>query len=681
MMQLPSVPISTDYVKFDGGLDLRSPVLSIKPGMALAAMNYEPGIDGGYPRIDGFERFDGRPSPSDAVYHYAAYTLTGAVAVGNTITGVTSAATGVVIEVGTGYLTFTKLVGTFVSGETINVAAAPQGTLTASPILIGHRTGYDDAVALNLAADVYQADILKVNGAARPIRGVHIFKGVLYAFQDNAGGTAGEMFKSAAGGWTTVALGRELAFTSGGTTPIAEGNTITGATSAATATVTRVVVLTGSWAGGDAAGWLTFASQTGTFQAENLNVGAAMNVATIAGNASAITLAPLGAYKCLNHNFFGSTDTQRMYGCNGVNRAFEFDGTVFVPINTGMTLDKPFNIAAYKKQLFLSFFGSSQNSGIGTPYVWSVVTGAAEIGVGDTITGYAPNPRALLIFSRNRADQLTGSSVADYVLDTLSETAGAIANTVQIVGSTFGLDDQGIRQISRTQNFGNFDESNVSERIQSLVDAMRSKVVASGVYRARGQYRLYGSDGSGIIMTVKNDTVVGFTEFQYPVNPTCVCTGEDSTGKDVVFFGADNGYVYQADKGSSFDGEDIEAYLRMPYNNVRSPRVIKRYRKAVLEMSSVGYTSIRFQPEFSYGDADISPHRLQTVTGQGTGGYWDVDTWGEFFYDARSVNSPEFDITGSGLNMSLIFYSKSDIDLGHNLQGVLVHFTQRRLAR
>ena len=690
-MKLPQVPINTSYVKFGGGLDLISPVLSINPGMALSAMNYEPGVHGGYQRIDGFERFDGRPSPSAAVYYHVSYTLTGTVAVGNTITGVTSGATGYVTAVDTGALAFTKLTGTFVSGETINVAAAPQGTLTSVPALGGYRTGYDDAFALNAAADVYRADILKVNGAARQIRGGHIYKGVNYVFQDNAAGTAGEMYKSTASGWSLVALGRELAFTSGGTFVIAEGQVITGETSAATATITRVSLESGTFAAGTAAGHLIFASQTGTFQAETIKVGANLNVANIAADSVAITLSPLGAYKCVNHNFTGSTDTQRMYGCNGVDRAFEFDGTVFVPLNTGMTVDKPTNVAVYKNQLFLSFYGSSQSSSVFGPYQWSAVIGGAEIAVGDTITGYAATAKAVIIFSRNQAHQLTGNTSVDFVLDTLSETAGAITNTIQTIGSTYSLDDQGIRQITRTQNYGNFEESNISERVQRLIDAIRSKAVASSVYRTRSQYRLYGSDGSGIIMTVQGDAmsqsayapspIVGFTEFKYPVNPTCAWQGEDSTGKDVVFFGADNGYVYQADKGSSFDGADIEAYLRLPFNNTKSPRTIKRYRKAVLEMSSTAYTSIRFQPEFSYGDPAIAGHMIQTVTGQGTGGYWDVSNWDEFFYDSRTINSPEFDIAGSGINMALIFYSKSDIDLGHKLEGVIIHHTPRRISR
>lgn len=680
-MKIPSIPVDTSYVKFVGGLDLISPVLSINPGMSLAAMNYEPGIEGGYTRIDGYERYDGNVSPSAAVYYYLSYSLTGAIANGDTIAGVTSGATAHVFSVGDGYLLITKMTGTFVASESISVSGTPQGSLTGLPILGGQRSAYDDAVAANAAAGVYRNDIQKVNGAARPIRGGHLYKGVNYVFQDNAAGTAGEMYKSTSSGWTLVALGREMSFTSGGTFVIQEGHIITGETSAATATITRVVLESGSWAAGDAVGRLIFASQTGVFQAETIKVGASLNVATIAGNSSAITLSPLGTYKCVTNNFTGSTDTARMYGCNGVDRAFEFDGTVFVPISTGMTTDRPVNIAVYKKQLILSFFGSSQNSSVGNPYQWSAVTGAADIGIGDTITNYAVTKRALLIFSRNRADQLTGNTAADFVLDPLSETAGAISNTVQNIGATYGLDDQGIRQISASQNYGNFDEGNVSERIQPLIDVIRSKAVASSVYRARGQYRLYGSDGCGIIMTVKGDKVVGFTEFKYPVNVTCAWFGEDTSGKDVVFFGADNGYVYQGDKGSSFDGEEIESYLRMPFNSTNSPRQIKRYRKAVLEMSSVGYTSIRFQPEFSYGDSDISAHAVQTASGEGTGGYWDVSNWNEFYWDSKTVNSPEFDITGSGLNMAMVLYSKSAIDLGHKLQGVLINFTLRRLAR
>lgn len=77
---------------------------------------------------------------------------------------------------------------------------------------------------------------------------------------------------------------RRLPFTSGGVTAIAVGNTITGATSAATAKIMSVELSSGTWAAGTAAGEFIIEGQVGTFASENLNVGASTNLATIAAN-------------------------------------------------------------------------------------------------------------------------------------------------------------------------------------------------------------------------------------------------------------------------------------------------------------------------------------------------------------------------------------------------------------
>jgi hypothetical protein len=61
-----------------------------------------------------------------------------------------------------------------------------------------------------------------------------------------------------------------LAFTSGSVEP-SQGDTISGATSGATATVVSVEVASGSFGGGDAAGNLWIKDQSGTFQSENLD--------------------------------------------------------------------------------------------------------------------------------------------------------------------------------------------------------------------------------------------------------------------------------------------------------------------------------------------------------------------------------------------------------------------------
>jgi hypothetical protein len=87
-------------------------------------------------------------------------------------------------------------------------------------------------------------------------------------------------------------------FSSGGTTEIAEGNTITGATSGATGMVEEVLLSSGSWAGGDAAGFFVVSNVVGTFGSENVKLPGGSNDATVTANVihnTAIAAAVAGA--------------------------------------------------------------------------------------------------------------------------------------------------------------------------------------------------------------------------------------------------------------------------------------------------------------------------------------------------------------------------------------------------
>ncbi len=682
-MKIPRVPVKSEYTRFVGGLDLESPALAISPGALLKGMNYVVRSEGGYARVDGYERYSGQASPSAAAYYYAPYTaVAGGPAVGDTITGVSSGSTGVVITVGSGYINYTKQSAAFTASESFTVSAITKGTFTSAQSINGEPTALLHATALNLAADKYRADIAAPSGT-NAVRGLALLAGVLYAFVDNSVGTTGEIYKATASGWTNVPLFSEISFGTG-TAAISEGQTITQTVSGATALVKRVVVESGTWAGGDAAGRLIIGTITGTFNAVNVLQVAAVTKATATSLATAITIIVGGRYETVVSNFTGSTATRRIYGCDGKNHGFEFDGVVYVPIHTGMTTDTPEYVSVFKQQLFFSFHGSSQNSAPGDPYSWSAVLGAAEIAVGEDITAYTVEAETLLVSSRNSTNQLSGENAETFGLDPLDAEIGAIPRTNQSVGKVYCLDDRGIIQITRSQEFGNFTLGTVSRKIQKVIDAMRSVVVASSVYRAKNQYRLYGSDGTGVCMTVgvgQNGLEYYFTEFLYPNPVSCTVSGEDSTGKDVVFFGSTNGEVYQADKGSSFDGEEIEAYIWLPFNHSKSPETLKSYRKATIEMTSTGYSSLRINPEFSYGDPGIQSHLTEIQEILGVGGYWDLSNWNEFYYDTRVVSSPSMSLSADGTNISLIIYSKSDIDLGHKLDGVILQFTPRRLVR
>ena len=118
-----------------------------------------------------------------------------------------------------------------------------------------------------------------------------------------------------------------------------------------------------------------------------------------------------------------------------------------------------------------------------------------------------------------------------------------------------------------------------------------------------------------------------------------------------------------------------------PFNNSRLPTTLKTYRKATLEMSCESYSSFKFSTELSYGTSLLPANVLATINEIGSGGIWDIYNWNEFFYDQTVIASPSFRVNGTGLNMSLTIYSKSAIDFGHKLDGLIVHYTPRRLQR
>ena len=677
-MKLPRVKPRADYVPFKGGLDQVTPRMRKALGAIDVSSNYVAETEGGYSLIDGYERFSGQPAPSAGVYDYTPFTFTDTVSVGDTVTGVDSGATGVVVIVGSDYIDITKVVGVF-QEEVVNIGGSPVGSITGDLVETGEPTILAHATAKGAVADEYRGDIAKPTGSGA-IRGLALLKGVLYCFVDNAGGTAGLIYKQSAAGWVAVTLLHEISFDTG-VAEISDGDSITQLVSGATATVSRVMHETGTWAGGTAAGRLILSGITGTFDATNdIQVAAATKV-TSTSLATAITITPGGRYEFKVHNFYASLDRKRIYGCDGMNRGFEFDGTTYAPINTNMVTDTPEYVWAHKKQLFFSFKASSQNSGIGEPYQFTAITGASEIGMGDDITGFQTLPgKSLCINSRNSSNQLLGNSVSDYVLDDISSETGGLPRTIQRIGHVYCLDDRGIIRIQPTDKYGNFSINTISRKVQTLINSLVQVANASLTYRKKNQYRIYGSDGTGLCMTIL-DKGVAITEFLYPDNVACTVSGEDTNGREILFFGSDEGMVYQLDKGTSFDGEDIEFFLFLPFNHSGSPTYLKTYRTASIELDAGGYTTFSYQPVFSYGDGDIPDHNAITVVSAGQGGIWDVSNWDIFFYDSGVSNINSIPITGEGTNIGLRISGSSAIDAGHKLDGITIQYVMRRALR
>jgi hypothetical protein len=677
-----AVPVNYDLIKLGGGLDQVTPTLSLPAGVARRAANFECSITGGYSRIAGYERFDGRPNPSDAIYNILSCTFIASVAVGSTITGALSAATGKVVFVDSTSIVTTKETGTFLSSEIVRVSGTDVATI--SVVLGVSADGLTDATYRNLAADDYRADITLVPGSGS-ILGVSYYNGVLYAWRNNAGATAAILYKSSGSGWTMVTLGKELSFNTG-TAAILDGNTVTGATSAATGVVARVVLESGTFGAGTAAGRLILSSSTGTFTSgENLTVSAAVK-ARAGGAATQITLLPGGRYETVVANFGGGTANYKIYGCDGVNRAFEFDGTTLVPIATGMTVDTPNHIVFHKQHLFLSFGASLQFSGLGYPYQWSPLLGAGELAMNSQVTNLLTLPGdqtsgALAVYTRSDTSVLYGTSAVNFSLSTFNTGTGAIAYTAQNMDQAYVLDDRGIVSLGTTLNFGNFLPASLTMNLRPFIQQNRDTAAGSLVNRDKGQYRIFFSNGNALYLTVLNGKTLGSMPVQFAHAVSCCVEGESPTGDTSQFFGSTNGFVYRLDAGTSFDGDPIPANINLVFNSTGSPRMLKRYRKASVELTGNSYTEIQFGYDLGYRTNAIDQPVEETYQNDLRSGFWDSMIWDNFVWDGTDISPSEIEVSGTAENMSVRISSISDLFPQFTVNSIIVHYTPRRGLR
>lgn len=536
-----------------------------------------------------------------------------------------------------------------------------------------------------LSANDRRSDILAVPGSG-PIRGVWIYKDVVYAFRDNVGATSGDIFKATTGGWVQVAMGRQMQFT-GGIASINEGDTLTGATNGATATVVRALVRTGSW-GFAAAGTLILSNVIGSFAiGETLRVGGATK-ATAASLAALTSRMPGGKLEFINANFTGSTLTQKVYGCDGVNPAFEFDGASYTPILTGMSVDTPKHLAFHKNYLFLSFHGSVQYSALGNPFAWTAILGAGELSTGEEVTGMLPQAgnaagASMAIFTKGKTFVLYGAGAASFQLIPSVYDLGYSPGTIQAVSNnTFGLTGRGIQALTTTQTYGNFNFAAVSFLVQSLVNSKAGLETVATTTRTKNQYRLYYGDGSALVVGLTGDKISGILPLNYGRPVRCICTDTLSNGKEMTIFGSDDGYVYQDSTGTSFDGGPIEAWIRPAFNNLKSPRIRKRFRRAVFEVHTDGFSKVNATYDLGYSSPNVAAAAVQKdISMIGSGGYWGQFTWDQFTWDTEVYSTPQISIEGTEKNISFLFYSNRAQDNSHLVSGISLQYSLRRAER
>lgn len=712
-----------------GGVDLATPSLAVGSGRARAAVNYE-ATERGYRRRAGMERFDGSPAPSRATFDMLRYRdRTNGGVVGQTVTGAESGANGRLLAAVpdplipgqpgvlassttalassttifassaptedydplTGYLVVGDPSGVFGSNEPILIGGNPAG-ISAGAATRGQGPTVDLTGDYHLlAANARRALINPVPGSG-PVRGLAVLGDQLYAWRNDAEGTYCPMYRATPDGWDYVRLGYTIDFT-GGTVEFQVGGALRqGGTSAH---IRRVVLRSGTWDEGTAAGSITISGATSDFTAGNTTSAAGVGQAQLVGPQVPIEVPALTGSDVVRSTVHDFGDGERLYYATGVAPAMEFDGIYTTPIVSpdANVTGHPSIVAAFSNHLFLFFNrGTSIFSNLGDPVAFDAAAGGAgEIKLGSVPRDVIESAgTTLMIVCRTKIVYLVGTDATNFVLKELSRESGGWAQSAQNIGRPVYLDQLGLRELSPDNTLAGFSMGTMSRDVAPIFSSYEAAGTipnCSVRCRTKDQYRAFFSDKTAVVAYFGNNpTAPEFTVFTLPVAMSCAVSdapndAEIYSGSERMFAGGVDGMVYHLDQGLSDDGADIESIIRLPFNPTGSPERVKRYHSYDLDVDAKGRCKISVSFEFDGADGERLPSQELPDVISGSGGYWGEAQWSEFIWSGPILTTVHGRIDGIGQSLSMLVLANSATEAPHVLPSCRINWTPRRYRR
>lgn len=649
---------STYPIEFKGGLITNLSPLQLginAPGSARILKNYEPSVEGGYRRIEGYGKYDSNFVP----------TLGSGLVQGSGQTGTT--------------LIVANLCTTPVEGDQFTIAGVT-GTYTIATGGVSYSTATKRAtLTLTAALASSPADKAAITYVTNRglITGVAAWRGQAVAVRNEC------TYKSTGTGWTRINVpnyGPSLV----------QGGSQTGGT---------LVVdgLTGVPQASD-----TF-SIAGVEQVYTVTTDA-----TVAAGVATLTITPNLASSPADNAVVTfltssriSSDKSRFekYRIGTSEKFVEVDGTNFPAIYDGTTykvltsapvdVEGAQHVVFFKNQLF---FAKGDKLTFTSPYTdddFNPANGAGILSVGSDITGLIVFRDQLIIFSQQRITKLVGNTISDFVLQPITINIGCVdTDTIQEIGSdVMFLGPDGLRLLSATDRNNDFDLAVVSKPIQSEMTAFisASTSFASVVIRQKSQYRILGYNDN-----ITDDASLGILGTQMSGDQTGVLSWAELRGfrayvadsdyfgrEETVLFANGNGYVYQMESGNSLDGADITAAFSTPFMPINDPRIRKAFYKAYLYLDPQGSVTTLMNLKLDFDDADvIQPETITLSNSAGAIGLYGgpTATYGTSIYGEKLKNVFQTQVIGSGFAVSLQFVSQSQ-DPPYSLDAVTLEYS------
>jgi len=377
---------------------------------------------------------------------------------------------------------------------------------------------------------------------------------------------------------------------------------------------------------------------------------------------------------------YNYTGTEKIVIVDGTNYPALYDNNNFTVLNSGPAdvLGASF-VVSFKNQLF---FGKSNLLTFTAPYKdndFTAAAGSGTISLGASITGLIVFRQQLIIFTESSIFQLVGNTISDFQLQPVTTDIGCVdTDTIQEVGGdVMFLGPDGLRLLSATDRIGDFGLAVVSKAIQNEATNFitTNTSFASVVIRNKSQYRILGYNTN---ITQENAQGILGTQFAGQGGDgmawselrgirAYVADSRFYQNAETVVFSNDDGYLYQMEDGNSFDGLNIQTTFATPYMPINDPRIRKTFYKAFLYTDPQGSVSFEMSLKLDFDQRNsIQPIQINfnNSTGEvafyGSAEYFDPNEPTVFsVYSNKLLTLFETQLIGSGFTASIQFESDS----------------------
>ena len=617
----------------EGGLIKSRSTFIMQPGQALELLNFEPDIEGGYKRINGFQKFINHIVPqtsasTEKVLMVSSFANKVVAARGEKIFSSASTELGSKILIGTG------MTGSGTISVDSTTGFSSSGTLqinseifTYTGVTSSSFTGVTRAASSTSAAAHAVDDVVSESWTERDTGRTNASK---YTF---------ERFNFDGNDKLIVvdSTNNPTIFNSSMTaTDVTSPNAATGETTQLGADIASGTSMSGS-------GTITVKSTTGF-------------------NSSGSVL--------INNEVFaytGKTSTS----FTGVTRASSSStaddhttgaivADLFPPTVAGAK-----HIVAFKEHMFYAGMSSTpQELVFSVPFEetnFSVAIGGGSIRVDDTIVGLKVFRSDLFIFCENRIFKLSGSSQADFSMTPVTRNIGCVnGDTIQeFAGDLIFLGPDGLRTVAGTARIGDVELGTISANVQSIFDdnLIDSELFESIVIPNKTQYRIFfakdgqGEDNTRGVICVMKGQNFEFSELR-GIKPASTDTFVES-GNVLVLHGGYDGYIHRQEKGNDFDGTKVSGRYRSPDLTFGDPGIRKHMQRVIVNYKPESAINADMFVRYDYEDRNSSRPAAYPLDSEDVVAIYGTSVYGTPTYGGASQPLLRQSVEGSGFAVAL----------------------------